>query len=99
MLWTPAYDLSQADGRVIKVYPKPRGYQSGPSSLLSGQQPRRETRQSSNIVDGSMGFPDSANEEQPRSAAGPAGSGLYSDKIIGNNRRGRDFRGGRGGSG
>ncbi|KAG8668865.1 hypothetical protein FPOAC2_08168 [Fusarium poae] len=90
-----------ADGRIIKVYPKlgaptnisspnpPRDAPSGPR----GSRASRPTKD--NFVDGSMGFPDlmqtTATNDSSRS------NQLYSDNLVGGNRRGRGGPRGRGG--
>ncbi|KAK2761886.1 pentatricopeptide repeat protein [Colletotrichum kahawae] len=91
------FNNQTADGRVIKVYPKPGGYKdtTTPGST-NGSRDTRST--SSNVIDGSNGFP------EPVQADTTGGNGLYSDKMVGrgngggggSNRRGRGWnRGGR----
>ncbi|KAJ0316736.1 hypothetical protein Brms1b_005296 [Colletotrichum noveboracense] len=92
------FNNQTADGRVIKVYPKPGGYKdtNAPAST-NGFRDARPT--SSNVIDGSNGFP------EPVQADNTGGNGLYSDKMVGRgngggggggNRRGRGWnRGGR----
>ncbi|KXH41347.1 hypothetical protein CNYM01_12739 [Colletotrichum nymphaeae SA-01] len=82
------FNNQTADGRIIKVYPKPGGYKEPTTRPANG----RST--SSNFVDGMNGFPEATQEDN---------GGLYSDDLVrkaGNNnnntRRGRNFnRGGR----
>ncbi|OHE90754.1 hypothetical protein CORC01_13951 [Colletotrichum orchidophilum] len=83
------FNNQTADGRIIKVYPKPGGYKE-PAS-----RPANTRSTSSNVVDGTNGFPEAMEQDD---------GGLYSDKLVstggnggGNsNRRGRGFnRGGR----
>ncbi|KAF5535596.1 hypothetical protein FMEXI_10735 [Fusarium mexicanum] len=92
-----------ADGRIIKVYPKlgapssntvtssnaPRNAPSGPRGTR-GNKPNAND----NIVDGSMGFPDSMDTTTNGSSRN---NQLYSDKIVGGNRRGRGGQRGRAG--
>ncbi|KAF4956119.1 hypothetical protein FGADI_4060 [Fusarium gaditjirri] len=93
-----------ADGRIIKVYPKlgapssstisssnaPRNAPSGPRSTR-GTKPNTND----NIVDGSMGFPDLMDTTSTNGSS--RNNQLYSDKIVGGNRRGRGGQRGRGG--
>ncbi|KAJ0318294.1 hypothetical protein COL5a_010752 [Colletotrichum fioriniae] len=97
------FNNQTADGRIIKVYPKPGGYKE-PSA-----RPANPRSTSSNFVDGMNGFPEAMEEDN---------GGLYSDDLVrkaggnnnnnnnnnnnsssssnNNNRRGRNFnRGGR----
>ncbi|KXH31038.1 hypothetical protein CSIM01_07923 [Colletotrichum simmondsii] len=84
------FNNQTADGRIIKVYPKPGGYKEPTTRPANG----RST--SSNFVDGMNGFPEATQEDN---------GGLYSDDLVrkagnnnnnNNNRRGRNFnRGGR----
>ncbi|KAF4442486.1 hypothetical protein FACUT_1986 [Fusarium acutatum] len=92
-----------ADGRIIKVYPKlgapssnaitssnaPRNAPSGPRGTR-GNKPNAND----NIVDGSMGFPDLMDTTTNGSSRN---NQLYSDKIVGGNRRGRGGQRGRAG--
>ncbi|KAF5703282.1 hypothetical protein FMUND_13079 [Fusarium mundagurra] len=93
-----------ADGRIIKVYPKlgapssntitssnaPRNAPSGPRGTR-GNKPNAND----NIVDGSMGFPDLMDTTTTNGS--PSNNQLYSDKIVGGNRRGRGGQRGRAG--
>ncbi|KAF9875623.1 hypothetical protein CkaCkLH20_07004 [Colletotrichum karsti] len=91
------FNNQTADGRVIKVYPKPGGYRD-PTAQAPPSAPRSLRSTASNVVDGSNGFP----EPMAADNVGPS-NGLYSDKMVGNgngggggNRRGRGWnRGGR----
>ncbi|KAL2878617.1 hypothetical protein SGCOL_006087 [Colletotrichum sp. CLE4] len=92
------FNNQTADGRIIKVYPKPGGYKE-PSA-----RPTNTRSTSSNFVDGMNGFPETMEENN---------GGLYSDDLVrnvggngnnhnsssgnnNNNRRGRNLnRGGR----
>lgn len=81
----------QADGRVIKVYPNPQGYQPEPT-------PRQESRPvaQNQVVDGSLGFTEGSADTASggySSGGGSGGGGLYSDSLVA--RRGRGVRGGR----
>ncbi|KAF6836013.1 pentatricopeptide repeat protein [Colletotrichum plurivorum] len=86
------FNNQTADGRIIKVYPKPGGYKEtmAQPSTSASRDVGRST--SNNVIDGSHGFP------EPMEA-----DGLYSDNLLGrsngnggSNRRGRGFnRGGR----
>ncbi|CRK25427.1 hypothetical protein BN1708_003982 [Verticillium longisporum] len=84
-----------ADGRLIKVYPKPGGYKDpatqrsavAPHNAPSG--PRAQRSNAGNIVDGSHGFQDEAKDDEQPYYYSTERSGLYSDKLVGNNRRGR----------
>ncbi|SPJ73658.1 uncharacterized protein FTOL_03388 [Fusarium torulosum] len=99
-----------ADGRIIKVYPKlgapststpsnnasKNAPNNAPNNAPSGPRSTRVNRYNtnSNVVDGSMGFPDlmdTATDGSSRS------NQLYSDKLVGGNRRGRGGQRGRGG--
>ena len=97
--------ITQADGRVIKIYPKIGGYQQptatnnnnaassngAPANAPTG--PRSARNQ---VVDGTMGF--GIDVTRNSGGGGNNGSGvggLYSDKMISSGRRG----GGRGGRG
>ncbi|EWG46763.1 hypothetical protein FVEG_07108 [Fusarium verticillioides 7600] len=93
-----------ADGRIIKVYPK-LGAPSG-NTISSSNAPRnapsgpRGTRgikpnPNDNIVDGSMGFPDLMDTATTNGSS--RNNQLYSDKIVGGNRRGRGGQRGRAG--
>ncbi|KAM0334032.1 hypothetical protein ACHAQA_001052 [Verticillium albo-atrum] len=93
-----------ADGRLIKVYPKPGGYKEpasqrsqAPHNAPNG--PRSQRSNDNNVVDGSHGFNDEPKDEEQPYYYSTERSGLYSDKLVGSNRRGRGFqqrsRGGR----
>ncbi|SPO00566.1 uncharacterized protein DNG_03314 [Cephalotrichum gorgonifer] len=80
------FDGKTADGRVIKVFPNPQGYQ--PESA------RPETRSPASrdhIVDGTMGFPEGVVDASPGAYAAGASGGLYSDSLVA--KRGRGVRG------
>ncbi|KAM0274431.1 hypothetical protein ACHAQH_007839 [Verticillium albo-atrum] len=83
-----------ADGRLIKVYPKPGGYKEpaaqrsvAPRNAPNG--PRSLRSNEGNVVDGSHGFQDEARDEEQPYYYSTERSGLYSDKLVGNSRRGR----------
>ncbi|KZL70845.1 pentatricopeptide repeat protein [Colletotrichum tofieldiae] len=88
------FNNQTADGRIIKVYPKPGGYKE--SLAANGSRPANVRSTSSHVIDGTNGFPEQMEEDD---------GGLYSDRIVGGggsgggnsgNRRGRGFnRGGR----
>ncbi|KAK1750653.1 hypothetical protein QBC47DRAFT_393163 [Echria macrotheca] len=86
------FDGQTADGRVIRVYPKP-GNQETPDSQIVGSGPR------SMVVDGTLGFDDPMDTADGYSRGGPpaaaatdaAVGGLYSDDVMRTNRRGRGF--------
>ncbi|GKT43712.1 putative RNA-binding proteinc [Colletotrichum spaethianum] len=83
------FNNQTADGRIIKVYPKPGGYKE--SVAANGSRPANVRSTSSHVVDGTNGFPEQMEEDD---------GGLYSDRMVGGgnsgNRRGRGFnRGGR----
>ncbi|RGP70509.1 hypothetical protein FLONG3_7430 [Fusarium longipes] len=93
--------LSQADGRIIKVYPKlgaptNTSISNPPRDAPIGPRNNRTNRlNKDNVIDGSMGFPDlmrtSATTESSRN------NQLYSDNLVGSSRRGRGGPRGRGG--
>ncbi|KAJ0163217.1 hypothetical protein CTA2_3317 [Colletotrichum tanaceti] len=80
------FNNQTADGRIIKVYPKPGGYKEPVTTNGAHFVNVRST--SSHIIDGTNGFPEEMEEDD---------GGLYSDRIVssGNssstNRRGRGF--------
>ncbi|KAK1983851.1 hypothetical protein LZ30DRAFT_687375 [Colletotrichum cereale] len=81
------FNNQTADGRIIKVYPKPGGYKE--TVAANGSRPANAWSTSSNVMDGTNGFPEQMSEDD---------GGLYSDRIVSGsaNRRGRGFdRGGR----
>ncbi|KAF5672861.1 hypothetical protein FHETE_3580 [Fusarium heterosporum] len=96
-----------ADGRIIKVYPKLGAPSStspsnnapsaAPNNAPSGPRSTRMNRYSNNdnVVDGSMGFPDLMNTSTTNGSS--RSNQLYSDKLVGGNRRGRGGQRGRGG--
>ncbi|KAK0646112.1 hypothetical protein B0T16DRAFT_429026 [Cercophora newfieldiana] len=103
------FDGQTADGRILSVFAKP-GNNPTPDSQVP-RQPKppsgpRSMRDEPEVVDGSLGFDDpmetdnysngnsNGNGRQP--PRGPAADGgLYSDKLVRENRRGRGFnRGG-----
>ncbi|KHO00837.1 uncharacterized protein MAM_01615 [Metarhizium album ARSEF 1941] len=96
--------LPQADGRVIKIYPKVGGYPASaadqtneaPANAPSG--PRSSLASARDqVVDGSMGFPDLMDTNGSTPAAGNNHSNrLYSDRMVGGSKRGRAFQRGRG---
>ncbi|KAI7780132.1 hypothetical protein LA080_016321 [Diaporthe eres] len=83
-----------ADGRVLHVYAKVGGPPTSPARAA----PRAPASQGNGVlVDGSLGF-------EPMQVEESSNTGLYSDDLVGStttqayNRRGRGFRGGRGGN-
>lgn len=85
---------SQADGRVLHVYAKVGGPPTSPARAA----PRGPASQGNGVlVDGSLGF-------EPMQVEDSSNTGLYSDDLVNPtntqsyNRRGRGFRGGRGGN-
>ncbi|KAL2680776.1 hypothetical protein Neosp_008379 [[Neocosmospora] mangrovei] len=95
--------LPQADGRIIKVYPKLGATQAtpsnnAPSNAPSGPRSTRQPKPNNNdtIVDGSMGFPDLMDTAKTNGNSSRSDQ-LYSDKLVGGNRRGRGGQRGRGG--
>ncbi|KAF9777177.1 hypothetical protein IL306_004541 [Fusarium sp. DS 682] len=98
------FNNKTADGRIIKVYPKlgapssntltsnnaPRNTPSGPRGTRGSK-----TNANDNIVDGSMGFPDLMDTSTTNGSS--RNNQLYSDKLVGGNRRGRGGQRGRGG--
>jgi hypothetical protein len=95
-----------ADGRLIKVYAKPV---TGPSSSAAATSkskppptgPKSTRNTSSRIIDGSNGFPDlTATGSGSGGGSDSTGGGkLYSDRMVGGNKRGRGGQRGRGGGG
>ncbi|TID01341.1 putative RNA-binding protein [Colletotrichum higginsianum] len=85
------FNNQTADGRIIKVYPKPGGYKEPVTT--NGAHPVNVRSTSNHIIDGTNGFPEEMEEDD---------RGLYSDRIVGSgnssstNRRGRgSYRAGR----
>lgn len=72
----------QADGRLLKVYPKVGG------NAPTGPRSERQKQPNDQVVDGSMGFPDTNSK-----------SGLYSDKMVNTRSRGGQRGGQRGRNG
>ncbi|KAI8715580.1 hypothetical protein NCS52_01066100 [Fusarium sp. LHS14.1] len=92
-----------ADGRIIKVYPKLGATQAtpsnnAPSNAPSGPRSTRQPKPNNNdtIVDGSMGFPDLMDKTNTNGNSSRSDQ-LYSDRLVGGNRRGRGGQRGRGG--
>ncbi|GAB0135572.1 hypothetical protein EsDP_00003905 [Epichloe bromicola] len=93
------FNNKTADGRVIKMYPKVGGYKPPASQRNERNEPpadapsgpkNTKTAHRDQIVDGSMGFPDLMNTDARNNSAG--NSRLYSDKMVGGNRRGRGLQ-------
>jgi hypothetical protein len=91
----------QADGRIIKVYAKP-GVPSGPRSQAPSNAPsgpRAQRNAQSQVVDGTMGFSETAMDtDDAPSTLKVVNGGLYSDQLVKPARpnRGRGgYRGGR----
>ncbi|KAM0562640.1 hypothetical protein ACHAPJ_002330 [Fusarium lateritium] len=94
-----------ADGRIIKVYPKlgapsnaaTTNNNNAPKNAPSGPRGARANKANGNdnIVDGSMGFPDLMDTSTTNGSS--RNNQLYSDKLVGGNRRGRGGQRGRGG--
>ncbi|EFQ33301.1 hypothetical protein CGRA01v4_06990 [Colletotrichum graminicola] len=86
------FNNQTADGRIIKVYPKPGGYKEPVAA--NGSRPANVWSASSHVVDGTNGFPEQMAEDDGT---------LYSDRIVNagggggrGTRKGRGFdRGGR----
>ncbi|KAM5345526.1 hypothetical protein ACJ41O_011387 [Fusarium nematophilum] len=92
-----------ADGRIIKVYPKigisqATSNSKAPINAPSGPRGSRGAKGNTNdnIVDGSMGFPDLMDTSTSNGSSSRTDQ-LYSDKLVGGNRRGRGGQRGRGG--
>ncbi|EEU43104.1 uncharacterized protein NECHADRAFT_95622 [Fusarium vanettenii 77-13-4] len=103
MAFTSREGGERADGRIIKVYPKLGATQATPSNNAPSNAPSgpRSTRQpkpnnNDSIVDGSMGFPDLMDTTNTNGNSSRSDQ-LYSDKLVGGNRRGRGGQRGRGG--
>lgn len=91
--------LLQADGRLLKVYPKIGGYQpststnSPPANAPNGPRATRNATRDQ-VIDGTMGF--SADLMDTENISSNSSSRpLYSDKIVSGYRRGRGFQRGR----
>ncbi|KAF4991738.1 hypothetical protein FDECE_13939, partial [Fusarium decemcellulare] len=89
------FNNKTADGRVLKVYPKIGNSQgpsnnnapsNAPSGPRSSRAPKANTNE--NIIDGSMGFPDLMDTSTTNGPSSRSNQ-LYSDKLVGGNRRGR----------
>ncbi|KAL7786699.1 hypothetical protein V8C37DRAFT_391762 [Trichoderma ceciliae] len=84
-----------ADGRIIKVYPKPGGYRPSRESPSSGRQPSSTRDQ---VVDGSRGFPgnndlmDPENVVQPSTRSNRLHYNNDGNKSHSVNKRGRGFQ-------
>nr|XP_036577524.1 pentatricopeptide repeat protein [Colletotrichum truncatum]KAF6784522.1 pentatricopeptide repeat protein [Colletotrichum truncatum] len=86
------FNNQTADGRIIKVYPKPGGYKE-PAAQLNANGSRNATRSTSNnVIDGSNGFPEPMESDNT-----VASSGLYSDKLVGGGNGNGNGNGGGGG--
>ncbi|KAL7811081.1 hypothetical protein V8C26DRAFT_422526 [Trichoderma gracile] len=91
------FNNKTADGRILKVYPKPGGYKPArDSSSSSGRQPSSTRAQ---VVDGSMGFPENdlmATDNMPPHSRNSSNNRLnYSNNNNNNDsshRRGRGFQ-------
>ncbi len=87
---------SQADGRLIKVFPKIGGYQTpadnskAPANAPNGPRATRNNTKDQ-VVDGSMGFSADLTQSD-NSLASRTSKPLYSDKIVAGNQRGRGFQ-------
>ncbi|KAJ4018954.1 hypothetical protein NW752_004699 [Fusarium irregulare] len=97
------FNNKTADGRIIKVYPKLGSSassmtSSAPRDAPSGPRGNRANRFNAkdNVVDGSWGFTDLM---QTAVTNGSRDSQLYSDDLVGGNRRGRGPKGGARGRG
>ncbi|OAA44865.1 hypothetical protein NOR_03619 [Metarhizium rileyi] len=96
------FNNKTADGRLIKIYPKVGGYQASgiernnepPANAPSGPKSSKASNRDQ-VVDGSMGFPDLMDTDG-RSNNPTGNSRLYSDKMVGGNKRGRGPQRGRG---
>ncbi|KAL5598815.1 hypothetical protein BROUX41_003851 [Berkeleyomyces rouxiae] len=94
------FNNQTADGRIIKVFPKPGGYVS-PNRDADADLDMHPRRAPPVILDGSHGFPDGSPAvgqfHAPAAGMpsdGSAGGGLYSDEVVAGVRRGRGFRSG-----
>ncbi len=95
----------QADGRIIKIYPKIGGYQPTPApsnntatpSSAPANAPTGPRSSRNQVVDGSMGFGIDVTRNTGGGGGGGSGSGggdLFSDRMISSSgRRGRGNRG------
>lgn len=93
-------NIFQADGRIIKVYPKPGGYKAR-DSPFSGRQASSTRDQ---VVDGSLGFPDrdlmdAENVPPPPRSSSRLHYAGEGHKHAAVNRRGRGFQKGASGTG
>lgn len=88
------FELFQADGRVIKIYPKVGGQKPQPSN--PSPTPTTNRRAEDQIVDGTMGFPEDLMNTKTATTIPSNGNRLSSnDKSAAPNRRGRGFQRGR----
>ncbi|OAQ68201.1 pentatricopeptide repeat protein [Pochonia chlamydosporia 170] len=95
------FNNKTADGRVLKIYPKVGGYQASasdrsnepPANAPSGPKSSKASTRDQ-VVDGSMGFPDLMDADGKTNSSG--NNRLYSDKMVGGNKRGRGFQRGKG---
>ncbi|PTB62242.1 hypothetical protein BBK36DRAFT_1185984, partial [Trichoderma citrinoviride] len=89
------FNNKTADGRILKVYPKPGGYKPPRDSSSSGRQPSSTRAQ---VVDGSMGFPENdlmATDNMPASRNSSNNRLNYNANNNNNDsghRRGRGFQ-------
>lgn len=89
------FNNKTADGRILKVYPKPGGYKPPRDSSASGRQPSSTRAQ---VVDGSMGFPENdlmATDNMPPHSRNSSNNRLnYNNNYNsdGGQRRGRGFQ-------
>ncbi|TFB01538.1 hypothetical protein CCMA1212_006226 [Trichoderma ghanense] len=89
------FNNKTADGRILKVYPKPGGYKPPRDSSSSGRQSSSTRAQ---VVDGSMGFPENdlmATDNMPPRSRNSSNSRLNynnNNNHDGAQRRGRGFQ-------
>ncbi|KAL6862055.1 hypothetical protein J3F83DRAFT_746574 [Trichoderma novae-zelandiae] len=86
------FNNQTADGRILKVYPKPGGYKPSRDSSSSGRPPSSTRAQ---VVDGSMGFPENdlmATDNMAPSRNGSNNRLSYNTGNDGGHRRGRGFQ-------
>jgi hypothetical protein len=79
---------SQADGRVLRVFPNPQGYQPP----AEPPQPEARPFAQAQFIDGTMGFPEGASDISSGDHSG-GGGGLYSDSLVSRTGRGMSVRG------
>ncbi|EGR53002.1 uncharacterized protein TRIREDRAFT_54615 [Trichoderma reesei QM6a] len=97
------FNNKTADGRILKVYPKPGGYKpprDSPSLSASSSGGRQPSSTRAQVVDGSMGFPENdlmATDNMPPRSRNSSNNRLNYHNTNNNNndsaqRRGRGFQ-------